>query len=172
MICDKVYRFRVDERTIMPQFLVLALNTPAMTEHIDTLKTGISDSGVNLTQEKFLDLSIALPPVTEQQEIVRRVEALFRTADALEARYLKAKEHVDKLAQSILNKAFKGELMPTEAELARHEGRDYEPASALLERIRQERSQPQTTAKPTRKLTPKPIRRTGKKKDNSTGSLF
>jgi hypothetical protein len=31
--------------------------------------------------------------------------------------------------------AFRGELVPTEAELARLEGREYEPASVLLERI-------------------------------------
>jgi hypothetical protein len=36
-------------------------------------------------------------------------------------------------------KAFRGELVPIEAELARREGRSYEPASALLERIRAER---------------------------------
>ena len=34
---------------------------------------------------------------------------------------------------------FRGELVPTEAELARREGRSYEPASALLARIRAER---------------------------------
>jgi hypothetical protein len=33
----------------------------------------------------------------------------------------------------------RGELVPTEAELARQEGREYEPASLLLERIRKER---------------------------------
>lgn len=46
----------------------------------------------------------------------------------------------NKLIQSILAKAFRGELVPTEAELARREGRGYEPASVLLERIRAERS--------------------------------
>jgi type I restriction enzyme S subunit len=39
-----------------------------------------------------------------------------------------------------LAKSFRGELVPTEAELARREGRDYEPASALLNRIRVERA--------------------------------
>jgi hypothetical protein len=43
------------------------------------------------------------------------------------------------LTQSILAKAFRGELVPTEAELARREGREYEPASVLLERIKAER---------------------------------
>ena len=84
------------------------------------------------------EVPVPVPPLEEQQEIVRRVEALFKTADALEARYRTAKAHVDKLAQSILARAFRGELVTTEAELARLEGRDYEPASVLLERIRQE----------------------------------
>jgi type I restriction enzyme S subunit len=42
----------------------------------------------------------------------------------------------EKLTQAILAKAFCGELVPTKAELARREGRDFEHASALLERIR------------------------------------
>lgn len=38
--------------------------------------------------------------------------------------------------QSILSKAFYGELVETEAEIARREGRDYESAEALLERVK------------------------------------
>jgi hypothetical protein len=45
----------------------------------------------------------------------------------------------DKLTQAILAKAFRGELVPTEAELARREGRDYEPVGVLLERVKRER---------------------------------
>ena len=40
------------------------------------------------------------------------------------------RRRVEKITQAILAKAFRGELVPTEAELARQEGRDYEPASA------------------------------------------
>jgi hypothetical protein len=50
-----------------------------------------------------------------------------------------ATARAEKLTQSILSKAFRGELVPTEAELARREGREYEPASVLLERIRASR---------------------------------
>ena len=70
------------------------------------------------------ELPVPLAPFAEQQEIVRRVEALFKTADALEARYRKAKAHVDKLTQSILAKAFRGELVPQDP--------NDEPASVLL----------------------------------------
>jgi len=103
-----------------------------MIEHIDTLKTGISDSGVNLTQDKFLNLTAPIPPILEQREIVRRVDELFTLADQVEARYAKAKEYVDKLKQSILAKAFRGELVPQDP--------NDEPASALLERIREART--------------------------------
>jgi type I restriction enzyme S subunit len=47
---------------------------------------------------------------------------------------------VEALAQAVLAKAFRGELVPTEADLARHDGRACEPADQLLERIRAERA--------------------------------
>jgi type I restriction enzyme S subunit len=74
------------------------------------------------------DIHIALPPLPEQREIVRRVEELFTFADQLEARFAKAQAHVDKLTQSLLGKAFRGELVPQDP--------NDEPAAALLARIR------------------------------------
>ncbi len=85
-------------------------------------------------------LFILVPPIEEQHEIARRVEALFKLANVIEQRVKAASARADKLTQSILAKAFRGELVPTEAELARREGRDYEPASVLLERIKAERT--------------------------------
>jgi type I restriction enzyme S subunit len=155
MACDKVYRFRTDESLALPQYLELALNTPSTVEEIEKLKTGISDSGVNLTQEKFRALEISLPSLAEQHEIVLRVEALFELANTIEKRVEAATKRADKLTQAILAKAFRGELVPTEAELARREGRTYEPASALLERIRRERE-----AKSENKTVPSPRNKT------------
>ena len=48
-------------------------------------------------------------------------------------------ERAEKLIQAILAKAFLGKLVPTEAELAHREGRSYEPASALLAKIKAQR---------------------------------
>jgi type I restriction enzyme S subunit len=83
----------------------------------------------------MLELVLAVPPALEQREIIRRVEALFKLADAIEKRVAAATARAEKLTQAILAKAFRGELVPTEAELARREGRSYESASALLARI-------------------------------------
>jgi type I restriction enzyme S subunit len=81
-------------------------------------------------------LFVFLPPIEEQREIVQRVDALFKFADAIEKRFESATAGAKKLAQSILAKAFRGELVPTEAELARRECREYESAAELLARIR------------------------------------
>ncbi|WP_440947492.1 restriction endonuclease subunit S [Methanosarcina sp. T3] len=85
------------------------------------------------------NLPIPLPPLPEQQEIVRRVDALFAFADSIEAKVAASREKTEKLRQSILAKAFSGELVETEAEIARREGSDYETAEVLLERIKEER---------------------------------
>ena len=76
-----------------------------------------------------LTLPICSPE--EQKEIVRRVEELFKFADQIEERYKKARSYTDKLTQSILAKAFRGELVPQDP--------TDEPASVLLERISKEK---------------------------------
>jgi|SRR6516225_669042 type I restriction enzyme S subunit len=78
----------------------------------------------------MVHVALPLPPLTEQRKIVRRVKALFVLIDQLEVRYAKAKPHVEKLTQSILVKAFHGELVY-------HDPSD-EPASVLLARIKQQ----------------------------------
>ena len=93
--------------------------------------------GVNIRDLKRIPIPV--PPMAEQKEVVRRVRTLLVLADEIEQRVTAAMQRVDRLTQSVLSKAFRGELVPTEAELAQREGREYEPASVLLERIRKER---------------------------------
>jgi type I restriction enzyme S subunit len=91
---------------------------------------GQGKPGLNL--ENIRDVLVGLPPLLEQQQIVRRVESLFALADQIEARYAKAKAYVEKLAPSLLARAFRGELVPQDP--------NDEPASALLERIKKNKS--------------------------------
>jgi type I restriction enzyme S subunit len=99
-------------------------------------------------------MPIPFPPLEEQHEVVRRVEALFKLASAIERRVEAATLRAEGLTQAILTKAFRGELVPTEAELARREGRSYEPASELLARIRAERETSGGTSRSSRKAPP------------------
>jgi type I restriction enzyme S subunit len=85
----------------------------------------------HLSFDQLRMTAIAVPPLAEQQEIVRRVEELCALADQIEARYAKAKQYVDSLKQSILAKAFRGELVPQDP--------NDEPATVLIERIREAR---------------------------------
>jgi type I restriction enzyme, S subunit len=124
--------FRTNHRRVVPEYLALFLNSPSTKDRM--LKNVAGVAITRLTLAKLVVSSFCLPSLAEQQEIVCRVEALFETADALEARYRKAKAHVDKLTQSILAKAFRGELVPQDP--------NDEPASVLLERIRQTKDRP------------------------------
>ncbi len=71
---------------------------------------GMSMPRINVEHARAIP--IAVPPMAEQAEIVRRVEALMKLADAIERRVAAAQARADKLTQSILAKAFRGELVP------------------------------------------------------------
>ena len=88
-----------------------------------TITTNIDHLGAG----RFSNIEFPLPPKIEQQEIVRRVEALFAIADKLDANLATARKRVDQLAPAILAKAFRGELV--------EQNPSDEPASALLARI-------------------------------------
>jgi len=82
---------------------------------------------------------VPLPPLDEQAEIVRRVEALFGRADRVEAGYQAALARLQKLQASLLAKAFRGELVAQDP--------NDEPAQVLLERITAQKA---ATGKPKR----------------------
>jgi len=131
-------RLRPDSSKIIPDFLNLVMGSHDVRVQIEV--PARSTSGVhNINSKEVRALQFFLPPLGEQQEIVRRVESMFKLAEAVEKRLTAATARAEKLTQAILAKAFRGELVPTEAELARREGRSYEAASDLLARIKAER---------------------------------
>ena len=115
-------------------FVAWFLRSPSTQKRMQKAVKGVAVRGINIGDVRALQMPV--PPFAEQREIVRRVEKLFAFADQIESRLKQAQAHVDRLTQSLLAKAFRGELVPTEAELARQEGRSYESARELLERIR------------------------------------
>jgi type I restriction enzyme S subunit len=107
----------------------------------ETLKATRGSAGqVNISLTQARNIFVPLPPLEEQQEIVRRVEKLFALADTLEAKYKKTIQRVEKIEQSVLAKAFRGELAdpdPTD-----------EPVAELLNRILEEKAKLASTKKP------------------------
>ena len=110
------------------EFLNIVMNSPMARDYCWKVKTdGVSQSNINA--QKLRALEFLLPDMPEQKQIVKRVESLFKLADKVEQQYQAAKQRTDKLTQSILAKAFRGELVPQDP--------NDEPASELLKRIQE-----------------------------------
>ena len=88
---------------------------------------------------QLADYPFPLAPLPEQHRIVAEIEKQFTRLDASIAALKRAEANLKRYRASVLKAACEGRLIPTEAELARAEGRDYEPADRLLERILSER---------------------------------
>lgn len=93
----------------------------------------------HLTGVRLRELRAPLPPANEQRRIVAAIETQFSRLDAAVATLKGVQLKLKRARASVLQAAVEGRLVPTEAALARAEGRPYEPASVLLERILAER---------------------------------
>jgi type I restriction enzyme, S subunit len=141
IITKHVYRITPDRKIVNPHYLMYSLlGDPTVQSQIQGQIRGQTRPGIN---GKILKaVSIATPPISEQDEIVRRVDALLELADKIDRRVTVARRKGGEVTQAILAKAFRGELVATEAELASREGRSYETASELLARINSVRISP------------------------------
>ncbi len=83
--------------------------------------------------------TLPVPPLPQQRLIVETIDSLFTRLDAAAASLDRAQRNLKRYRAAVLTAAVEGRLVPTEAALARAEGRGYEPAAALLQRILAER---------------------------------
>jgi hypothetical protein len=95
-----------------PDVITYMLNAPQSLDVLERMKTGISDSGLNLTQSKFLELSIPKFSLLDQREIVRQIEMAFSWINRLASEATNARGLIDHLDRAVLAKAFRGELVP------------------------------------------------------------
>jgi type I restriction enzyme, S subunit len=99
-----------------------------------------STSGLyTLSVGKVARVPIPLAPLSEQRRIVEAIEEQFTRLDAAVAGLKRVQATLKRYRASVLKAACEGRLVPTEAELARAEGREYEPADRLLARILEQR---------------------------------
>jgi type I restriction enzyme, S subunit len=97
-----------------------------------TLKL-VSRSAQNGFNKSDLEaLNVLVPPLARQREIVCGIERAFNWIDRLTSEATSARKLIDHLDQAILAKAFRGELVPQDP--------NDEPASVLLERIKEARA--------------------------------
>ena len=113
------------------------LHSPGYWRDIAANSAGIALQNVNA--RKLAAIAIPIAPELEQRRIVAEIEKQFTRLDAAVAALKRVQANLKRYRASVLKAACEGRLVPTEAELARREGRSYEPASELLKRILSDR---------------------------------
>ncbi|WP_038874858.1 restriction endonuclease subunit S [Vibrio jasicida] len=139
---SNIMRMSIDTEKALPAFVTIFLRSiVGLQELRKNAKLAVNQASINQTDVK--NCSLRLPKIEEQKEIVRLVDQYFAFADTIEAQVKKAQARVDNLTQSILAKAFRGELVDQDP--------NDEPADKLLERIAEARKEAEALAKAAKK---------------------
>ena len=156
---NHLIKVRANKEILYPTFLLFYLMSPQGKEEI--IGRATSGAGLyTLSISKISSINVPVYSLPEQAEIVRRVEQLFAYADTIEKQVNNAFTRVNNLTQSILAKAFRGELTAQwraeNPELINGEN----SATALLKKIKDEREAIKRLPKPKRSAIKK---KTGKR---------
>jgi type I restriction enzyme, S subunit len=127
-LSDKILRLEIAEET--KPWLLWFLRSPAGRNAIERSATGNQLSMRNLSQSALRDIEVPWTSDVERREIIRRIETAFAWIERLASETTTARKLIDHLDQTILAKAFLGELVPQDP--------NDEPASVLLERVNAE----------------------------------
>lgn len=137
------------EKFVSAKFLLMSFMDPNFRKRSEEIAVGTGVKHYRVGDVSNLVLGV--PPTNEQLQIVNQVEELFAFADSIEQKARAALARVNNLTQSILAKAFRGELTAdwraANPELISGDN----SAAALLEKINTERQ----TSKPVRKVRAK-----------------
>jgi type I restriction enzyme, S subunit len=128
---DLMMKIQVLESKTTSEFIYYALSTESTRSYFKANATGTAGNMPKINQQVVMGTPILLPGIQEQKEIVQRIQQLCNHIDRFSHHHQDMEDHLDRLNQSILAQAFRGELVdqdPTD-----------EPASILLDRIRAER---------------------------------
>ena len=99
---------RPDKRKVRPSWLFHCLSTDAFYDYVEPLQTGATYPAI--TDKDVKGYTILLPTITEQDDIVSRLNDLNDKCNTLQENYQKTLTLCDDLKQSLLRKAFNGEL--------------------------------------------------------------
>jgi type I restriction enzyme S subunit len=109
MLSDKILRFHFSSE-VNPSWILNWLRSGFGRSEIERLATGNQESMRNIGQDRIRQINISLPPLAEQTRIVAEVERRLSVVEELESVVTANLQRATRLRQSILQKAFSGEL--------------------------------------------------------------
>ena len=136
LLNQRVCRVTTDEQAYSTKFLSYVL--PGYLAAINAATSSITVK--HLSSKAVEAIPLPLPPLPEQHRIVAAIETHLTRLDAAVAALERARARLKRYRAAVLKAACEGRLVPTEAHLARTDGRPYEPAPALLARIQEARA--------------------------------
>ena len=134
IINPRLVKLSLDRILVNNEYVKKYLESPSVRDYLSKLSHGGTMDILNLSILKTLKIS--LPPLNEQKRIVAEIEALRERSQKARSALSAIPELCDKFRQSFLAAAFRGDLTAD----WREQNSDVEPASVLLERIRQKDS--------------------------------
>ncbi|MFV5262721.1 restriction endonuclease subunit S [Acinetobacter courvalinii] len=150
MVTPDVLKMNVDTKVANKEYLKYFFNSPTSKKMVAEAAFGATRQRIDLSLFKLFP--IPLPPVEEQGEIVRRVKELFTFAENIEQKVNIALERVNDLPQSILGKAFCGDLTADWRAANQDLVNGENSAEALLGRIKMEFESIEREPKPKRSV--------------------
>ena len=123
---------------LLPKYLFHFLFTPYVRRGAKRNMKGAAGQ-LRVPIQFFEGLRIPLPAPEEQKRVVDYLDEQLSRLDASVAALHRVKANLKRYRASVLKSACEGRLVPTEAELARKEGRNLESGAQLLQRVLVER---------------------------------
>lgn len=141
----------VDEEIITNEYLYYFL----LSQKEKFISLGKGGAQPNISQTIIKADTVKLPPLSEQKIIVKKIKTYLNSFEQVEKSYQASLDEIEKIRNSILYRAFIGELV-------KQDPKD-EPASALLEKIKEEKVLLEKAVKAQRKSR-KPKKKMAKEK--------
>lgn len=110
LLCDKLYRLRTHTKRLLPVYLVMLLGTREARSIIELSATGASSSMQNIGQSTILELEIPLPPVDEQEFIVRSIHKQCEPLETLIAEAQHAISLLKERRSALISAAVTGKI--------------------------------------------------------------
>ena len=105
MISDKIIRFHLIEVGMSERFISLCLNAGVTAEYLESSKSGMAESQMNISQSKLKTAPIPLSPIAEQHRIMNKLDELIDICDQLKEKLQQSQETQVQLTDALIDRA-------------------------------------------------------------------